>query len=96
MEILTASSFTPNKLLSWFHLEDANWAVTLDGLASTIVDRFVRLIMIMFVVRSAGNGSISEYGVKFIGQEGELVLEVNRSLKDDNESVWLKLGCIKV
>jgi hypothetical protein len=45
----------------------------------------------MLMFGSAGNGSISEDGLKLIGQEGELILEIDRRLEDHNEGIWSEI-----
>ena len=43
--------------------------------------------MIILMFGSTGNRGISEDGLKLIGQEGKLILKIDRCLEDHNESI---------
>jgi hypothetical protein len=87
VKVLTTSSLTPDQLLSRLHVKDADWAFAFDWFASTIVDRFVGLLVVLFELWSTSNGSVGEDGVEFIREKGELVLKMDWGLEDDDECI---------
>ena len=63
MKILTAGSLAPYNVLFGFHVEDADGAFAVDGLAGAgvvIVIGGGEIVVVVFAFSSAGDGCIGE------------------------------------
>jgi hypothetical protein len=84
VKVLTTSSFAPDNFLVRLHLEDTDGAVAFDRFAGTVVDALRNIVKF----GSAGHRSVGKNFAQFVGEKGQLVLHIDWSFENDNESVY--------
>jgi hypothetical protein len=87
VEILSASSFAPNEFLIRFHVEDTDWAFSVDRLALSSIHALVIFVLVIDLWGTCDR-CISEDRFEFGGKEGILVAEMSGSLEDDDKGVF--------
>jgi hypothetical protein len=92
VEVLSAGSLAPDEVFTGLHWENTDWTFSINGFARTIVDGFIRFVVVVFQCGSPRNRSIGKDGVELIGQERKLVLQADWGLQNDDEGICRRIS----
>jgi hypothetical protein len=87
VEVLPACRLAPHDLLARLHVEDADRALAVDGLAHDLGGG--RSGLVLAEIWGAGDRRVGEDLLQLLGHEGQLVLQIERGLEDDDESIYV-------